>query len=476
MSSEYEKLLNALPRPDLYDSWELVKRHMPIEQPPSAASYIVFQKGGQCYAKNGTTGHIEFGPGDAASVIQSAINALASGGKIFIKSGIYSITNAIVPVSYLTIFGEGGATVLKLAPDANVSILKTTTKIREFALSYITLDGNKTAQSTATPLVDLYIPQSNSFFRCRFSNSKGKGLYFHGDPAIEYGYDNRVINSSFGSNDEQDIHTSFCDGNFFINNWFDSTGLEAIRSTSGSDRIIGNYFCKSSRLDATTFALYIEGPFTVALANHFDSINGGGIRVAGAGEGRIVAFNKIGSSPRQGIRTSYTKHTLIIGNQIVNPSGEASNTYDGIYVEADENMQILGNFIVDYRSSPMMRYGIYHPSWGSPVRYVIKNNFISGYVTGAIRLYGSGHIVKDNVGYVTENSGTATFSGNGTTTTFTIAHGLAGTPISWRVEAGSSDAKGDKYVTANATNLTVTFATAPPSGTNNVVLIWEAEM
>ena len=83
---------------------------------------------------------------------------------------------------------------------------------------------------------------------------------------------------------------------------------------------------------------------------------------------------------------------------------------------------------------------------------------------------------KNNIGFVTENSGTATFSGNGSQTTFTIAHGLAGTPRSWRVEAGSADAKGDKYVTADATNLTVTFATAPPAGTNNVVLVWSAEM
>jgi hypothetical protein len=85
-------------------------------------------------------------------------------------------------------------------------------------------------------------------------------------------------------------------------------------------------------------------------------------------------------------------------------------------------------------------------------------------------------IAKNNKGFVTENSGTATFSGTGSQTQFTIPHGLAGTPKVAVVTAGSNDAKGDFYVTYDATNIYVTYATAPPSGTNNVVLNWYAEM
>jgi hypothetical protein len=117
--------------------------------------------------------------------------------------------------------------------------------------------------------------------------------------------------------------------------------------------------------------------------------------------------------------------------------------------------------------------GIY--VWDNSTLYVYGNQY-SG-VTNPIYLGNTGPKVYGyDTSYVVRNGGTATFSGNGSQTTFTIAHGLAGTPKSWRVEAGSADAKGDKYVTADATNLTVTFATAPPSGTNNVVLVWQAEM
>ena len=89
--------------------------------------------------------------------------------------------------------------------------------------------------------------------------------------------------------------------------------------------------------------------------------------------------------------------------------------------------------------------------------------------------YGGNTITKQ-INVITENSGKATFSGDGTTTTFTIAHGLVSTPSSVRVTPCSADASGDFYVTADATNITVTYGTAPPSGTDNVCLYWEAEV
>jgi hypothetical protein len=84
--------------------------------------------------------------------------------------------------------------------------------------------------------------------------------------------------------------------------------------------------------------------------------------------------------------------------------------------------------------------------------------------------------LKANLGYVTENSGKATFSGDGTKTQFTIAHGLDSTPNKVLVTPGSGDAKGNFYVTVDATYIYVNYATAPPAGTNNVVLYWYAEV
>ena len=64
--------------------------------------------------------------------------------------------------------------------------------------------------------------------------------------------------------------------------------------------------------------------------------------------------------------------------------------------------------------------------------------------------------------------GSQTFSGDGSTTSFNIPHGLGSTPSAWTVEPTSDDASGYSHSTADATNITVEFDTAPPSGTDNV--------
>lgn len=69
-------------------------------------------------------------------------------------------------------------------------------------------------------------------------------------------------------------------------------------------------------------------------------------------------------------------------------------------------------------------------------------------------------------------SGVSTQSGNGVTTVFTISHGAAVTPTTPIVTAGSAHAAISFYATVGASDITVTFTTAPASGTNNVKFNW----
>jgi len=97
-------------------------------------------------------------------------------------------------------------------------------------------------------------------------------------------------------------------------------------------------------------------------------------------------------------------------------------------------------------------------------------------VSGATDInFGTGLGVTDDTdGTVTVNSdvrtGSATFSGDGSTTQFNIAHGLSDTPSEWSVQAITNDASGVSHVTADSTNLTVNYDTAPNSGTDNIEL------
>jgi hypothetical protein len=72
--------------------------------------------------------------------------------------------------------------------------------------------------------------------------------------------------------------------------------------------------------------------------------------------------------------------------------------------------------------------------------------------------------------------GTATLNGTGSQAAFTIAHGLGYTPLKLSVNAASSVAAASYYVSADATNITVTYSTAPAAGSGNVVLRWTAAL
>ena len=75
-----------------------------------------------------------------------------------------------------------------------------------------------------------------------------------------------------------------------------------------------------------------------------------------------------------------------------------------------------------------------------------------------------------------KNSGTATFSGDGTTTQFSIAHGLVSTPTKVLVTPMTADAASDFSVTADDTNIYINYKSAPPSGTDNLKFSWFAEV
>jgi len=93
------------------------------EQP---ASYIIGIDGTTIYAINCKTGKIDYSGTDARTVIQSAINALTNGGKIFIKQGTYYINSSIQYQDEVIIEGEGkDNTILKAPADYSLPFIFT---------------------------------------------------------------------------------------------------------------------------------------------------------------------------------------------------------------------------------------------------------------------------------------------------------------------------------------------------------------
>lgn len=109
---------------------------------------------------------------------------------------------------------------------------------------------------------------------------------------------------------------------------------------------------------------------------------------------------------------------------------------------------------------------------------LIKSNgtqyirFARGTALQVVRMNSAGTDVEWS-GLDAERVGKSTASGNASTTVFNIAHGLGSNPTYTFVSvAQSGSAMIHRSYTTDATNIVVTFASAPSSGTNNVIIHW----
>lgn len=88
----------------------------------------------------------------------------------------------------------------------------------------------------------------------------------------------------------------------------------------------------------------------------------------------------------------------------------------------------------------------------------------------------AGNTASSNTPTYGNYSNTYTGSGTGALTAFTFNHNCAGTPSQFNWSPKTAAAASQWYWSATATQITVTYTTAPASGTNNVVASWQASL
>lgn len=178
----------------------------------------------------------------------------------------------------------------------------------------------------------------------------------------------------------------------------------------------------------------------------------------------------------------------IVGNQFFNQSNCTDNTYSVVGLSGGASAFVTGVNICDNvinANGPFNRYKALVEIIGSAIgdnsRWNVCNNtgswvaaLVSGSPVSTIRYRNNSCTTAIATVKRSDDAGRSTQSGNGSATAFTIAHSLFSAPTHVAVTPGSTDAKGSFYATADATNITVTYDTAPISGTNNVVLNWQA--
>jgi len=429
------------------------------------ASYLVIKDPvtGFYYVKNGRTASIEKVIGDPEHgevAIQAAIDAIGPrGGQIALSSGLFRISSPVdLNKGYVELCGEGwswGGHGSALEAAANIeAILKITA-------SYVYVHDLNVLGGYAHGWTNDGVQIGGQEIILQRLNVRAPGRYGISKPVtFPYNYHLYIRDCRI------DLHELPLD-----------TGAGIYLQGVEGCEISGCHFYRGQ------YAIYTsEGSsFWRVFGNLFEGAPQFGIAYLNAN--RAVFANNCFSNIRREAMYFEVYNIVVIGNFIEQPSQELDNTYSGIYLRGNYNI-CAGNVIDgDFDTSAnRMKYGIYL-KWAGPEE---KVNLVFGNTIRRFRTAGiyeelgpageSGYIIERNTGYITENWGLATFSGDGTTKTFSFAHGLSATPSHVDVEAKSLDAAGNKYWDADATNISVSFTTAPPAGTDNIRLSWAAKV
>ncbi len=153
-------------------------------EPPSYIIYI--DATGKINARNGATGAIDYSGTDAATVIQSAITALTSGGEVFIKRGTYQITRAISLRSLVYMDGEGPGSVLRMANGTGLDSVLLLSGLNDVVVCDLAIDGNKANQTSGLGRgIDIVGVQAGTngnlvVNRVKVSNTRGDGIIAEG--------------------------------------------------------------------------------------------------------------------------------------------------------------------------------------------------------------------------------------------------------------------------------------------------------
>jgi len=466
------------------------------------STYVVWKdNSGNIYADAQDSDLSSFEGTDFSTVVQNAINALSgTGGRVFIKRGAYTISDVpsggtaiSLNVDNLEVFGEGKATYMKLADGISVTALSwvfetfaTNVTLRDFAL-----DGNKanvTGDIDGVTLSDpdceaerLYIT-SLTRYGLRPVNTDNITVT---NCLLEYSeYSNMMPTNTSNSVIANNISRNAvrngisCDGLKYCtiegNVCHDNT-LSGIRLGSNPERcsVVGNT-CYNNGGPGIRFDTNVHRSTITGNVCHGNSY---GISVEGSSHYNVISSNVCLRNSR-GIRLHTAYHNLVTGNYCLENHGDTDPSGHNILLAQDNHYNVIrGNVCRIGGVSIRPEYGINVTSWtpANEDNRVIGNDVYNGGVTANISDAGTRTTVERNIGYVTENAGTDTQSGDGTTTVFTIAHGLNETPIVANVWAESADANGDFYVSGkDGTNIEITYASAPPSGTNNLTWGFEA--
>ena len=383
-----------------------------FEHPATEASCIIWKEGSTYYSKNGTSGIVTSST-NASYLLQTGLDGLTAGRNsketVFWK-GTLTITHTITFSSHTKIVLDG-----VLIADSNLensSVLKGQgSAYGENNATYnVLIQGGRIDGNSVTGVIGILLNWTwrTTIRDVDIRNCKD-GIY------VYQSEQERIENCKVGGNSRYgicfdgsggaseiegcEIHASGTEGIYLVSDVGDVKITEC--DFYGNDRHIHLYGSRTIQIETNAF--------TTGTVNH------------------LTLFN--------------TNHSIIKSNTFKN----VASGYYTVRIDNSFNTSVTANMIFDTRT-PKLQKGILEENNSDYNQF--KNNIIET-LSPTINATGTHTIVKGNIGFVTEASGTA--SG---VSPIVVAHGLAGEPTSCELTAYASQMYGATW-TANITHLTI---------------------
>ena len=437
------------------------------------------QTSGVKWATNGVLLAIDYGAKfdgstDDASALQTAITAAIAAGKpLLLAPGTTIVGTTLSIPSPVTIIGSGReTTTVKAKNGLNNYIFAFTagagTPVQGAHFADFALDGNGSNQTAGGGFKADGAVQC-SFERIHFINAYDWSLKLGPMNGGAFGHHNRVVSCLF----DQTLAPAGFGGGLWLTssdeNWILATDFEGLGGTSnpvGSSPVM--------LLDQAGLQHIIGCNFVSGTNNCI------GIRVQNALKTKIVDSTFDGTA---GDSIFLVANKCIVSNNLITSPGDAgTGTFSGIHLEFNTHFNVVSGNSLETSNTVVghVRSLIREEGTGGSGDNLIEGNSVTWGVNGPtvalIESGGTNTIVRNNIGFVTEKSGTATVA-NGSTT-IVVSHGLDMTPASSNITLTPTNSLGTaaKFWVSNVTNTQFTVNVNADPGATTATFSWFARM
>lgn len=357
------------------------------------------------YVADGNTGTAA--DGDQVE-INSALTA-ASGKKVVLLAGTYTVDAAISVPNNTTLAGVGAGTLITIPNSLTgvMSIIQNTDTSTGTGIVVrdLRLDGNRANISSGskngvmfTNVGDTTSPRSGGMIQNLWVNN------FNNAAVSLISSDNSVVSGVIAYNSDYgvDVESSY---NVSVTGSSTNGGLHGIYVYGGGDNAItGN-----ATNGATNEGIMVNAaPRTTVSGNSASNNTDTGIYVYSASNA-AVSGNTVSGNGAKGLRMEWSDGNSINANRFVDNGGATTN--ESIYIYETDNSQISGNKVTD-SSATTNSYSINIDGSGSANTYLSDNTL----GTGSIRDTGTGTIfggqVNSSGNYVIQPAGTIELNKN----------------------------------------------------------------